>query len=706
MTATPPSPVIDDYHGLRIPDPYRHLENLDLPEVRAWLDREAAATRATLEGLPGRAALLARIRELDAGLPAVVTDVARLADETLIYLKRAATADVAVLCRRDAATGVEQVLVDPATFPRQAAADHVALEFFVPSPDGRYVLYGFAAAGSEDVSLRVFDRERAATLPETIEHIETVYAPPFWLADGRGFTYAQRQPPEQVTAETEGLAHTQARLHLLGTDPASDPFLLGSRAAGSPPFEPLDFPAVAISGGSRWAVGHVRHGDETDLTLHAAPVVDLGRADIAWRKVCDRTDQVTAFAVRGDDIFLLTAANAPRHKIVRTSLASPDIATAATVYAPDDVVVETLAIAADAIYAGVIDGAAHGVVRIPFAAGARPERLTLPGEEPSAAVVAACGGLPGVVLRTASWIRAGRILIYDPATGQCSDTGLVPVGESSHPGGLVAREVLVTSHDGVAVPLSIVHRADLVLDGSAPTLLIGYGAYGFTSPMGYAPQRLAWLERGGVYAVAHVRGGGAFGKPWHHAGRKATKPNTWKDFIACAEHLVAAGYTSPERLCGFGRSAGGILIGRAVTDRPDLFAAANIAVGCTDMLRFELTLNGPPNIPEFGTATKPDEFRGLLAMSTLHAIRDGVRYPGILFTHGINDPRVAPWQSAKTFARFREATAGPRPVLIRIDYHAGHGIGSTSRQVQEELADVWAFFLWQCGDPSFAPAQP
>jgi prolyl oligopeptidase len=263
---------------------------------------------------------------------------------------------------------------------------------------------------------------------------------------------------------------------------------------------------------------------------------------------------------------------------------------------------------------------------------------------------------------------------------------------------------MVPSHDGVLVPLSIIHRRDIKLDGRNPAFISGYGAYGHSNPMRYDPVQLAWLERGGVLAVAHVRGGGAFGKEWHHAGRKQTKPNTWKDFIACAEYLVKSGYTTPAKIAGEGGSAGGILIGRAVTERPDLFAAARISVGCTDMLRFETTMNGPPNVPEFGTIAKADEFQSLLAMSTLHQIKDGTKYPGILLTHGANDPRVEPWISAKTTARFQAASASGKPVLFRVDYHAGHGIGSTRQQRLEELADVWSFLLWQFGDADFQPA--
>jgi len=365
----------------------------------------------------------------------------------------------------------------------------------------------------------------------------------------------------------------------------------------------------------------------------------------------------------------------------------------------------TVASARDAINVEAIDHATMRVVRLTHGAapaGGGAVLVVTPPGEPSATIAAARADVPGVLLKTQSWIRAGGLQLFDPETGRLIDARLSPEGKAT-PEWLTFTETVVESHDGARVPLSIIHRTDLARDGSQPALLEGYGAYGFTFPMTFAARRLAWLERGGVIAVAHIRGGGTFGRAWHHAGRRATKPNTWKDFIACAEHLVGEGYTSSRRLCGHGRSAGGILIGRAVTERPALFAAAHIGVGCTDMIRFETTKNGPPNIPEFGTVTEEAGFRGLLAMSTLHHIRDGVAYPAVVLTHGINDPRVAPWQSAKTAARLQEATTSGKPVLLRIDYHAGHGMGSTRRQQQEELADVWSFFLWQCGDPDFQP---
>jgi prolyl oligopeptidase len=527
---------------------------------------------------------------------------------------------------------------------------------------------------------------------------------PYWLPDGKSFVYSRRRQTPADAPAAEGYKFTQAFQHRLGADPTDDRLVFANGAAGSPAMAEMDFPAVILPLNSRWAIGQVKHGDETDLTLYATSQESLGSPDVRWTKVCDRTDLTTEYAVHGDAIFLRTAHEAPGFKIVRTSLAAPDYRTAAVVVPTSrEQVVDSLAVAQDALYVGVLIGVPNRILRVPYDVDAKPEMLDLPPEEPAAQVVTARADLPGVYVATRSWTRAGKIYDYQPESQKLTDTELLPLGKFDVPEWLTSTEVMATSHDDVQVPLSIIHRRDIRLNGSNPTLLSGYGAYGFPISMHFRPVNLAWLEQGGVLAFAHVRGGGAFGKQWHHAGRKLTKPNTWKDFIACAEYLIRTGYTSSAKLAGQGGSAGGILIGRSITDRPDLFAAAYIAVGCTDMLRFETTTNGPPNVPEFGTTSKKDEFGGLLEMSTLHHIHDGTEYPAVLLTHGINDPRVEPWMSAKTTARLQAASVSGKPVLFRVDYHAGHGIGSTRSQRHAEQADTWAFMLWQFGASAFQP---
>jgi prolyl oligopeptidase len=253
------------------------------------------------------------------------------------------------------------------------------------------------------------------------------------------------------------------------------------------------------------------------------------------------------------------------------------------------------------------------------------------------------------------------------------------------------------SNDGTLVPLSIVLRKGLKRDGKHPTLLYGYGAYGISTLPSFDPKRLAWLERGGVLAYAHVRGGGEYGEDWHRAGQKKTKMNSIDDFIACAEYLIAQGFTSPSKIAGMGGSAGGILVGRAITKRPDLFAAIVSRVGASNPLRMEMAQGGPQNAVEFGTVKIQEEFEGLKAMDPYLNVTSDTKYPAVLLTTGFNDPRIPPWQPGKMTARLQAASNSGKPVLLRVDFDAGHGMGSSRSQLREEQADSYAFLLWQFG---------
>ena len=342
---------------------------------------------------------------------------------------------------------------------------------------------------------------------------------------------------------------------------------------------------------------------------------------------------------------------------------------------------------------------------MPYEANAQPERIALPFE--GLVWINTDPRLPGGLLYLTSWSKAFRIYQYDPSTKQATDTKLQPAGFYDNPENIESVEVKAKSYDGTLVPLSIVFRKGIKLDGSNPTWLYGYGAYGRSDSPYFDPMDLAWFENGGgVYAVCHVRGGGEYGEEWHLAGKMATKPNTWKDFIACAQYLIANKYTSPGHLAGQGVSAGGILIGRAITERPDLFAAAIDSVGASDTLRFETTQNGETNIPEFGSTKTEEGFKALYAMSSYDHVEEKTAYPAILLETGMNDPRVAPWEMGKMAARLQAATSSRRPVLLRVDFAGGHGMmGGTRQQVYEQLADEMSFFLWQLGVSDFQRRQ-
>ena len=410
---------------------------------------------------------------------------------------------------------------------------------------------------------------------------------------------------------------------------------------------------------------------------------------------------MTNVAVRGDDLYLLTYKGAPRYKIMRIDARQPNLAAAQTVVPSSEAVITDMAEAKDALYVQLMDGGIGRMLRISNGPDANPERIALPFD--GRIFTSADPRLPGVLLDAVSWTRAFKVYAYDPKSAVVSDTGIQPAGPFDDPTNLESEEVKVPSHDGVLVPLSIVHKKGLKLDETNPTLVEGYGGYGSSIKPYFAPMELAWYDLGGVNATCHVRGGGEYGEDWHLAGKGATKPNTWLDFIACAQYLVDKKYTSTARMAGTGASAGGILIGRAITERPDLFGAAIIDVGMLDPLRGETSANGETNIPEFGTAKTEEGFRNLYAMSSYLHVKDRTSYPAVLLTTGINDPRVDPWLPGKMTARLQAATSSGKPVLLRVDFGGGHGGGSGEGQQQAATADRWSFLLWQFGVPGFQP---
>ncbi len=442
-----------------------------------------------------------------------------------------------------------------------------------------------------------------------------------------------------------------------------------------------------------------------EIGAYHTTLAQLRAGKPAWQKLFGREDNVTAVAVKGDRLYVLTHKSAPRYKLLGGALDGFSAATATLLVPESARVLSGIAAASDALYLEARDGNVKRLYKLAHGDGAGP--APTPQEVPLPVVGgfsfgggSARADLPGVLLDLQGWTRARQIYAV-AADGRVNNTGLQPAGPYDAPGDVLATEVMVKSHDGVMVPMSIIHKTSVKLDGNNPTLLYGYASYGSTEEPFFSISRLAWMDAGGVFAVANPRGSGVFGKQWHEDGKKANKPNTWLDFIACAEYLVAQGWTKPARLAIWGGSAGGVLVGRAMTTRPDLFAVVLPDVGVLDLVRAETTPNGVPNIPEFGSRATEPGFRALLAMSTYHQVKDGVAYPAVLFAHGVNDPRVEVWNSTKTAARLLAATSSGKPVLLRLDYDSGHGIGSTKAQVLDERADLFAFTLWQMGVPGY-----
>ena len=681
--------VTDTYFGMKIVDPYRWMEDAKSPETAAWMRGQADYTRAYLDRLPMRAQLLKRFEELsETGVR--VSGVQR-AGNFYFYYRVAPGENDRRLYVREGFKGAERLLVDPEKL--SSPGKRYSIDSYNPSFDGKYVSYTVSIGGSENGEMRVIETATGRDLGERIDRCR--FGAGAWLPDNRSFLYNRLQKLAEGAPPTELYQKSRVYLHLLGSNPENDRAIFGYEVNPNIKMEPAPLPFVGVPLGSKYAFALVNSGVSPNSEYYFAPLDKLRETPIPWRRVAALEDEVAGFDLHGDDVYFTTYKNTPRFKVIRVNLAQPDLAKADTVFPASEAVVTNIGAAKDALYVQTLDGGMGKLWRVDYKGGApRPIKLPYDG---AGFIGWTDSQTDGLLFGLISWTKSETFFAFDPRTQTATDTTLVPpipIDLSS----IETASVKVKSHDGVMVPLVILYQRGLKRDGTNPTLLDGYGAYGITNTEPFfATGFLPWLERGGVIAMAGVRGGGEYGEEWHLAGKEKTKPNTWKDFIACAEYLINEKYTSAAHLSGMGGSAGGILIGNSITERPDLFGAAVDAVGDNNALRFETTSNGVPNIPEFGSVKTEEGFQALLAMDAYHKVKNGVKYPAVLLTTGINDPRVEPWMSAKMAARLQAATASGKPILLRVDYDAGHGFGSTKKQRNEQNADIYAFLFQQLG---------
>ncbi len=699
----PPLPIqnVQDVHwGTKVDDPYRFLEQVKDPAVLTWMRGQADAADAILNRLPGRQTIFNTLKEKDAVGGTVVSSIHRTAGNRWFYLMRPQGQSQAKLVWRDGVRGEEKLLVDPELITKEKGKPH-AVQSFYPSPDGKLLAYGMHSSGSEIGNLYVID---VATGKEVLPPIDRIrFAGVSWRENGSGLFFSRLRPGYETMKSTERFADT-GRYYLDLKQPNPDHLIFNASM-----YPQLKLPSFATGGiaevpGSDLAAMVVYFGVDRRLAMYVAKMDEVLSGKAQWREVFKQSDDVREVDIGHGHVYVRSALNAPRFKVLKLKVPELNLLQAETLVPETEGVLRSISVAKDALYVTRREGVNTALLRIPAnvrASGNDIQKLTLPIEGNVTVV-----GNPDhseLVVAISSWTQALRRYVYAASTGQFERLLLAPPVEPLQKADIVAREVMVPSHDGVKVPVSIIMRADAVLNGQNPTILYGYGAYGTTEEPGRSTGVITWVERGGIYAFAHVRGGGALGSQWHMAGHKTTKYNTWKDGIAAAEWLIANGYTSASKLGIYGGSAGGVFVGRAITERPDLFAAAVPSVPVLDMVRSEQRANGVANIPEYGSVKVEAEFHALLRNSAYHAVKDGIRYPATMLMHGVNDSRVDVWQSLKFASRIADAQKGQQAVLLRLDYQAGHGSGSGADQAMQRTADLHSFMLWQMGEAGFQP---
>ncbi len=684
--AVPPAPVArvevvhDTYFGETLSDPYRWMENSKDPGWLPYLKGQNDHTRAVLDALPTRAALLKRIQELSGEI--VATSRVQRAGGLLFFQQRPLGADNFKLFVR--AGSESRVLVDPTAL--SSSNSHMSLDWWRASPDGKYVVYGLSKDGSEDSLLHILKVADGKDLPETIPNTEA--ASPSWLDDGSGFFYNQLTA---AVATPERYLDSQARFHRLGSDPNSDPILMKRGLIPRLDYDKIQSPLIIASQGSRWAVlllSDVR----PEWRGFIAPLSDAIAGKAKWQAFAGFDDEVTDFELNGDDLYLLVNKGTPRGRIVKTSAGAPSISSGAVVVPQHATfVIEGMARAHDGIYLKIMDGGISRLQRL--GPDVKVRDIALPFDSTIGAVFAVPNE-DGILISLQGWLTPSGIWSVSSA-GSVADTGITPkpaIDVSAYE----AQRFFATAKDGVKIPYTLIYRKGLQLDGTTPTWISAYGSYGIAAyTPAFAGKTLALVDAGAIVGYANVRGGGEYGREWHKAGQLFNKPNTWRDLIAVCEDLIAKKYTSSKHLAIGGRSAGGITVGRAMTERPDLFAAVIDGVGWSNPLRYVVEQDGYAEEPEWGAIADPQGYKTLKLIDSYQSVKDGTPYPAVLLTTGVTDPRVAPFHLAKMTARLQAASTSGKPILLRVDYDAGHGIGSTRAQQDREAADTYAFLLWQ-----------
>jgi prolyl oligopeptidase len=684
----------DTYFGRTYRDPYRWLENLQDPEVKTWFKAQADLTDGLLAKIPARDELVKEWMALDKLNPATYSGI-QYENGRVFYKKTLGGENVGKLYWRQGWNGEEKLLFDPATYKPGVVT---TIQNTLPSLDGRYMVLGFSSGGAEYSELRILDVDQGTLLPESVY---PAFWPTGWRKDNKAFVYLACSGSDIKSLDIK--LNTKTKLHQLGTDFADDTDLFSNKSCPGLGILPQEFAMAFIPETCPDYLMGTLYTVQSEARIFYAPVPRDAAAQIQWKVFCQRSDNL----IRGwpkfdeDYVYAVTHTDAPRYRVVRTSIKNPDWAHAETLVPEGPDTIQSLVKCKHYLIVVYSNGVVGRLVKYDLVSSQITE-IKLPASG-NLSVQCPDWRTDRCLVSITSWTLPLTIFDFDASKNTFAKSMFN--SDVSYPGfeNLVSEEVEVPGYDGTMIPLSIVHKKGIPMDGSNSCIMDGYGAYGSSATPHFSILN-SIANRGVVLAFAHPRGGGEKGETWYKAGYKTTKPNTWKDFISCAEYLIKQGYTSPGKLAGTGTSAGGILITRAITERPDLFRAAICNVGCANAMRLEFSPNGPVNTPEFGTVKDSTECQALYEMDGVQHVQSGVKYPAVMGVAGWNDPRVPAWQPGKFVAALQSASTSLNPVLMMVNYDSGH-FSEEKAVTFRNAANQMAFLLWQTGHKDFQPVK-
>ncbi len=686
-------PVVDNYFGTKIIDNYRWLENLEDTVVKTWIKEQADFSNNLINKISGRDILLKRLKEYQQMGGDVFGKIIQCGN-TYYYAKTTKGTNLSKLYLRTLPNGKEELLFDP-----ESIGKNTQLIDFIVDESGNKIAMKLSSGGAEICQARVLNIQTKKLLDDNFGPIWSEF-PIQFASNATEIIYTKMKSTDNKSDDV--LKYMDVYLHKIGTKTSSDKLLFSREKYKELNVLPEQFPAIYTSDDKKYLFLNIG-STKTDALSYYTTIDQLHKEKMNWKPLIKYENEITDFYSIGNQLFFLSHKNAPKFKVGVTSLTNPNFDKAKIIVAEGKDVITSIQKTKNYI----IYATSNGLTKEKHLIDPKnltTEKLLLPqgvnGSSPFNATLN-----DRLIVYNTNWLSPYSIYEYDVSKNSIAKSKWFDMS-GSYPDfakDFAIKEVEVKSHDGVLVPLSILYPKNMKFDGNAPCYITGYGAYGSSSQPSFIDVMAILLEQGCSIAFAHVRGGGEKGEEWHQAGMKAKKPNTWKDFIACAEYLIKEKYTSPQKLIGEGMSAGGILIGRAITERPDLFAVAINEVGMTNSLRSETTPNGDNQIPEIGTIKVEEECKALIEMDAQSKVVKGTKYPAIFVRSGMNDARVVPWMPAKFAAVLQNSTSSNKPVLLYVNYGNGHFTSDVDENFKE-FADMVSFSLWQVGHSSFKKA--
>ena len=683
-------PVIDNYFGAKITDNYRWLEDLNDTTVQNWIKEQADFSNKLIDKISGKEMLLKRSKEYQQMNGDIFGKIVQCAN-SYFYTKTGKGESLSKLYTRTLPNGKEELLFDP-----ESIGKNIQLTDFIADDNGHKIVMKFSSGGAEICEARILEVKTNKLLEDNFGPIWSEI-PVQFTSNSKEIIYTKMKSTDNKSDDV--LKNSDVYLHTVGTDSKNDKLLFSREKYPELNVLPERFPILTVSDDSKYLflyIGSVQR----ELLVYYTTISELHKEKINWKPLIKYEDEITEYYSIGNQLFFLTHKNAPKYKIGATNLLQPNFENAKIIVAEGKDVITNIQKTKNYIVYATSNGLTkekHLINTKTFAT----QKLALPqgvnGSSPFNPTIN-----DRLIIYNTNWLSPYSIYEYDLTKNNIIKSKWFDMSGSfpDFTKDFAIKEVEVKSHDGVLVPLSILYSKNIKFDGSTPCYLTGYGAYGLSLQPGFIDAMAILLEQGSCLAFAHVRGGGEKGEEWHLAGMKSTKPNTWKDFIACAEYLIDQKYTSSEKLIGEGGSAGGILIGRAITERPDLFAVAIVEVGMTNTLRSETTPNGDNQIPELGSIKVPEDINSLIEMDVQSKVTKGTNYPAVLVRSGMNDARVVPWMPAKFAAVLQNSSSSNKPVLLYVNFDNGH-FTSDMDIVYKEFIDMISFSLWQVGHPKF-----